>query len=279
MKPRFLLTLAVLFSASSIIASDIIPLRLENRSTEKVALLRGNNPGKGNEDGTLAPGQSRTVNSVRGRIWSFMVDGKLVEHYRTTGSQDQVFSFTNEMLRSAFPGTGRGKKTAAPATSNSQSRGVDMIGDETGSRLSVEEATQYVNLHNTARAKVGVNPVKWSQELAEWAQKQATGMARSGEIGHTPNSPYGENLAFGSGPYSAIMAVRDWNSEEQFFKRGEAARISGNRVTGHYTQMVWNQTREVGAGIATIQKGAYKGWTIVVGVYDPPGNMNGRPPY
>lgn len=265
--------------AGSLVAQDAVNLRLENRSTENVKLLRGNNPGKGNEDGSLKPGESRTVKSVQGRIWSFMVAGKLAGHYRTAGQPDQAFVFTNEMVRTAFPGSDRGRGDSAPNTASKGGSGGAMTSKDTGSRVSAEDALQYVNLHNKARSKVGVNPVTWSQEVADWAQKQATRMARSGEIAHTPNAPYGENLAFGSGGYTVIAAVRDWNAEEQYFKPGEEARISGNRVTGHYTQMVWNQTREVGAGIAVVQKGRYKGWTIIVGAYNPPGNMIGRAPY
>ncbi|MEM9017804.1 MAG: hypothetical protein AAGC68_12385, partial [Verrucomicrobiota bacterium] len=65
----------------------------------------------------------------------------------------------------------------------------------------------------------------------------------------------------------------------QHFRPGSAAVLTGNKVTGHYTQMVWRRTREIGAGKAVIQKGQYRGWVIVVGIYDPPGNFGGQAPY
>ena len=104
----FIVVLCSLFLVPLAEAQSSLSIRLENRSTENVKLLRGNNAGKGNEDGSLKPGESRVVNSVQGRVWSFMIAGKLAGSYRTTGQPNQQFVFTNEMVRAAFPGSPAG---------------------------------------------------------------------------------------------------------------------------------------------------------------------------
>ena len=57
--------------------------------------------------------------------------------------------------------------------------------------------------------------------------------------------------------------VRDYN----FSKTGEF-----NLKTGHFTQVVWRDTKEVGAGIARTENGE----SFVVARYLPPGNVKGK---
>jgi hypothetical protein len=45
-------------------------------------------------------------------------------------------------------------------------------------------------------------------------------------------------------------------------------------MVGHYTQMVWRETREVGIGMAQSKHGLY-----VVARYSPAGNIVGEKPY
>lgn len=52
------------------------------------------------------------------------------------------------------------------------------------------------------------------------------------------------------------------------------ANTRGKKV-GHYTQMVWNYTREVGAGVAYCPGGGI----VVVASYHPAGNIIGSVPY
>ncbi|MBU1986994.1 MAG: SCP-like extracellular, partial [Proteobacteria bacterium] len=52
-------------------------------------------------------------------------------------------------------------------------------GRTSGSRFSLKEADHIVALHNTIRAEVGVGPLRWSEELAAYAQRWADHLASS----------------------------------------------------------------------------------------------------
>ncbi len=70
------------------------------------------------------------------------------------------------------------------------------------------------------------------------------------------------------------MHLWPWYGEKEkytYSKLGE-----GNWMeTGHYTQMIWKNTTEIGVGIATCPSGG----VIVVANYNPPGNFSGEYPY
>lgn len=135
----------------------------------------------------------------------------------------------------------------------------------TGSLMTAQEAVELLRLHNEARAKVGVAPLKWSAKIAAEAQEWANHLASTGQFEHQ-RSRYGENLAGGN---SVRQAVEMWLSEKADFEAG-----AGFTKTGHYTQIVWRDTKFVGCGRAKGQD-----FEIFVAYYDPPGNMGGEKPY
>lgn len=136
----------------------------------------------------------------------------------------------------------------------------------TGSKLRPDEAEQLLALHNVARSDVGVGPLNWSEKLAGHAQQWAEHLAATGKFEHS-NSRYGENLA-AAGDVAEAMLM--WLSEKESWRKG----MGFTMKTGHYTQIVWKKTRQVGCG-----KAESDGYTIWVASYDPPGNMNGKDPY
>ncbi|NEW59957.1 hypothetical protein GSY74_01560, partial [Sulfurovum sp. bin170] len=75
---------------------------------------------------------------------------------------------------------------------------------------------------------------------------------------------------------SYIKAVDSWHGEKADYNY---EKNSCSAVCGHYTQVVWKQTTEIGCAKATYQKGNFKGGTIVVCRYNPAGNMGGEKPY
>lgn len=126
--------------------------------------------------------------------------------------------------------------------------------------------------HNRYRAEVGVPPLQWSAILATSAQQWANQLAASGILQH---SGAGENLAQGSnGAFSVTSLVDMWGSEKQYFIYGIFPEVSNSGSwsdVGHYTQMVWKNTTEVGCGLAS-----GNGSDVLVCHYNPAGNVIGQ---
>lgn len=152
---------------------------------------------------------------------------------------------------------------------------------QTGSKLTAVEAQALVDYHNQARREVGVGPVTWSPQIAAFAQEWADELARRGAFQHRPASQqrYGENLAGGTtGAFTVKSGVDMWYGEKNLYRPG-AAFSATFLPAGHYTQMVWNTSNQIGAGMAVCQTGQYRGWTILVCNYAERGNVIGRKPY
>ena len=152
----------------------------------------------------------------------------------------------------------------------------------TGSSFTATDVESFVAYHNKTRAAVGVPPVEWSPEIAAYAQKWADRLAATGELEHRPVEGewariYGENLAIDS---SIVAGAESWHSEQKDYPKVEPIPSDFSGFTaGHYTQMVWRKTKRIGAGVAVVKQGRFKGMTVVVCNYDPPGNMIGEKPY
>jgi len=149
-----------------------------------------------------------------------------------------------------------------------------------GSNLSLQEAQQLLRRHNKVRGDVGVGSVTWSKKLAIYAQEWANQLASTNcKLKHRPNSgkwkqEYGENLFMGvAGNYGVADAVKVWESETKYY-RGEPLNASNWYDSGHYTQMVWKNSKEIGCAKVECNDNI-----IVVCNYDPPGNILGQKPY
>lgn len=141
---------------------------------------------------------------------------------------------------------------------------------------SAEIAAEILDAHNRYRAEVGVSPLSWSDDLANHAQDWANQLAASGTFEHSGTDGEGENLWMGtSGAYSLTDMVGSWGEEKQYFTGGTFPDVSstGNWAdVGHYTQMVWRNTDQVGCGIADGNDGN----SYLVCRYTPQGNFEGE---
>jgi len=115
--------------------------------------------------------------------------------------------------------------------------------------------------HNRERASLSIAPLRWSPALASSAQAWADHLAATGSFEHAPElptNPEGENLWAGTrGHYSLESRVDAWIRERQFFKRGtfpENSTTGNVEDVGHYTQLMWRDTQDVGCAEATGQR-------------------------
>jgi Cysteine-rich secretory protein family len=134
---------------------------------------------------------------------------------------------------------------------------------------------------NQERMTLGLEPLKWEPALAQSAQRWADFLALSGRFEHAPENrtePEGENIWAGTKGYFGPEAmVGAWVREKQFFRPG----VSPNNSTtgrvedvGHYTQLIWRATTEVGCAEASSTRE-----DILVCRYAEAGNYKGERPF
>jgi hypothetical protein len=131
------------------------------------------------------------------------------------------------------------------------------------------DAERLVAAHNTVRAQHCAKPLTWSPKLAQVAQQWANTLRDQGcKFGHS-GGKYGENLAAGTtGAMDPESVVAMWYDEV----KGYSFHQPGfSMQTGHFTQVVWRGTTQVGCGMAQC-----KGNDVWVCEYDPPGNWEGQ---
>lgn len=147
----------------------------------------------------------------------------------------------------------------------------------TGSNVPQDQAQLALDFHNQKRLEVGSPALQWSTELAAYAQKWANHLANDNhcQLDHTVDNKYGENLFGGSGvTYTALFASQDWYGEKQKYTYGVLTDANWY-ATGHYTQMVWRNTTQIGMGQANCAGGG----SVIAAEYYPPGNYMGQKPY
>ncbi|MDX2230240.1 MAG: CAP domain-containing protein [Leptolyngbyaceae cyanobacterium bins.349] len=139
-------------------------------------------------------------------------------------------------------------------------------------------AQEILNAHNKARSEVRVSPLTWSNQLAREAQAWANNLASRNARGHSEGKTrpgQGENIWYGtSGRYSFTDMVNGWKEEKKLYRGGPVTK-NNYRAIGHYTQMTWKNTTQVGCGGADGSDGIYR----LVCRYSPPGNFLGQAPF
>lgn len=141
--------------------------------------------------------------------------------------------------------------------------------------------TRVLAAQNRERLASGVAPLRWDAGLARSAQAWADHLAATGAFAHAPfdpGAPEGENLWAGTrGRYTLEAMVDAWAREKRVFKPGA---FPDNSTTGrwqdvgHYTQLMWRDTRQVGCALAT---GARE--DVLVCRYAEAGNWRGEQPF
>lgn len=119
-----------------------------------------------------------------------------------------------------------------------------------------------LDAHNAYRARHCVPPLAWSQQIAASAQAWADRCV----FNHDPNSELGENLAWGTA-LSGRESVSLWYEEISLYNYA----APGFGPAGHFTQVVWRDSRQIGCGVARCGGDVY--WVCR---YSPPGNVEGE---
>ena len=140
--------------------------------------------------------------------------------------------------------------------------------------LSPVQKQEFIDAHNKWRAEVGVPPLKWSNDLENYAGEWAIiNGNKNCKMQHRSDTDYGENLYWSSGmAFSPKGAVDSWGSEIEDY-HGEVVGQE-KAMVGHYTQIVWRTTTEVGCAAFKCGEAL-----LVVCNYNPAGNWVGQHPY
>ena len=186
----------------------------------------------------------------------------------TETTDDGSFPVTPPPATEAPPATETPPPATAPPADASQ-------GATNTGIMTADWANSILAVHNSERAAVGVPPLVWSDTLAASAQAWAEHLATIKEMVH---SGPGENIAGfdWEGP-TAPYGTSLWVAEKQYWQGGVLTNENWYPA-GHYTQMVWRNTQEVGCGAAPPGAGG-PSWNTLVCQYSPVGNVIGQAPY
>ncbi len=135
--------------------------------------------------------------------------------------------------------------------------------------------------HNSEREVMGVPPLAWSNQLAADARIWANELATTGRFEHSPDKPgeelEGENLWAGTPrAYSPESMVGLWGAEKKDYRPGAFptnSRSGDVENVGHYTQMIWRGSGQVGCATAIGRREEF-----LVCRYSQAGNVYGERP-
>ncbi|KAJ6731605.1 CYSTEINE-RICH SECRETORY PROTEIN ALLERGEN V5/TPX-1-RELATED PROTEIN-RELATED [Salix purpurea] len=139
----------------------------------------------------------------------------------------------------------------------------------------LSSANQFMAPQNAVRASLRLRPLVWDAKLERYAQWYANQRRSDCALEHS-NGPYGENIFWGSGGgWTPAQAAAAWVSERKWYsyRSNSCAR---DEECGHYTQIVWRETKRIGC--ARVDCFGGRGVFMTCN-YDPPGNYIGEKPY
>ncbi|GEN10836.1 Cysteine-rich secretory protein family protein [Myxococcus fulvus] len=158
---------------------------------------------------------------------------------------------------------------------------------DSGSGSLSQFAQDMLTGHNATRASAQPTPSPALEPLG-WdtgAEDVAKAWAANCKWGHNPNrGPYGENITAATpNSMSTLEVVEGWSSEASDYNYANNSCASG-KACGHYTQVVWRNTKRVGCATVTCTENSPFGsrfptWQYWVCNYAPPGNYTGQKPY
>jgi pathogenesis-related protein 1 len=153
--------------------------------------------------------------------------------------------------------------------------------------LTTPQRQELLAAHNRWRTQVGVQALVWSEALAASAAQWAAQLGRgySCAMEHSDRPEVGENLYWASAitwsdgrvsmqDVTPSFVVDVWGRESADYQPATNTCRPG-KVCGHYTQLVWRGTRQVGCALRVC--GAKD--QVWICQYQPAGNYIGQRPY
>lgn len=170
----------------------------------------------------------------------------------------------------ASEGSSRGGSAAGERNARMQNAA---YGFAPGDRI----AARILDTHNAERDRLRLPRLKWNPHLEREAAEWATTLGRRGVLEHASGQTRngtGENLWMGTaGAWNVESMVGMFVEERKHYRHAAFPDVShtGNWAdVGHYTQIVWRDTKEVGCAMAT-----ERGNDVLVCRYWPAGNVWG----
>jgi len=143
------------------------------------------------------------------------------------------------------------------------------------STLGVSSMGAVLDQINHYRALHHARPLQWNSTLTQMAQAHADQLKSSllhiehGNLMDPAGNIVGQNIAVAGGPrWDPVKAIKVWYAEEPLY---DYYFPSYQKGTGHFTQLVWQSTTDVGVGVARGES-----VTIVVADFAPAGNVQGQ---
>ncbi|CAM2712367.1 unnamed protein product [Rotaria socialis] len=162
----------------------------------------------------------------------------------------------------------RGKRSPKSTSSSSTSSATATPHDSTVGQNNKEFLQDALEIHNSLRLRHGVEPLRLNDDLLKLAQTWADHLASTGALVHSKtkyrNVNVGENLRCQSWPITGKEMTEAWYNECTKYDYRNPSYQPG---TGHFTQVVWKGSQEV--GFARAQSASM---IFAVAMYYPPGN-------
>merc|ERR1712136_331339 len=199
----------------------------------------------------------------------------------TTYSGGNKSTSTKTEVQTEYINNDGGKKRKDSSSDDESSKGLSKlkIGGSKKNQLSSSDCKLFekemLDQHNQYRAKHRAPRLELSSKLSKEAQKWAEHLVSIKRLQHSDNRDMGENVAYKfssdcrrfTGAEMTDMwynEIKDYNFNDPGFKPG----------TGHFTQVVWENSKELGVGVATDGKGT----CFAAANYKPAGNYRGQFP-
>ena len=148
------------------------------------------------------------------------------------------------------------------------------VDDNNNNNSNDDVENEALHCHNDYRTKHHAPPLTINKELSSIAQQYADHLAKNDIFEHSDNkykgNPLGENLYMCSG--TAITGKAMTSSWYNEIKDYDFTKPGFSMQTGHFTQVIWKSTTQMGIGYAQSESGNYYG----VANYYPAGNFTGE---